>query len=162
MSRLQVRDMNNGEPVGTFSRERLVRSRTHVEKAAAWGLLAVSWLGSVVTAHGGWAVLLTAPSVGAAVIGLASQAVLTWLQWSYPDVWWVAWPARLVDALLTALGYGFLLIGGLTLLLAQTGLSAGRWPLLWFVVSVAGLVGWTILYLQSLLIAWYPESRLVQ
>ena len=160
MSRVRVKHMSNGQ-VGTFSRERLVRSRTGVEKAAAWALLAVSWLGSIVTAHGGWAALVASPSLALTGVGLVAQAVLTYLQWSYPDVWWVAWPARAVDALLTALGYGFLFIGGLTLLLARTGLSLAPWPMAWFVVSVAGLVAWAIIYLISLGVAYYPESRLV-
>ena len=53
-------------------------------------------------------------------------------------------------------------IGGLTLLLGRTGLGLDRWPMAWFVVSVAGLVGWAVIYALSLLVAWYPESRLVE
>lgn len=154
--------MSNGEVVGTFSRATLERNRTKVEVALAWIGFVVGWIGSVATAHGGWGNLLAAPSLGLACIGLGTQAVLTWLQWSYGDRWYIAWPARAVDATLTALGYGFLFILPLTVALSRTGLSLSLWPLLWFAVSIAGLVAWAVMWLISLVVAWYPERTLVR
>lgn len=161
MSRVQVRDMSNGE-VGTISREALVRNRTKVEKVLAWIGLVVGWIGSVSTAHGGWGNLIASPSLGLACAGLGTQALLTWAQWSYGDKRSIAWPARVIDATLTALGYGFLFIIPLTVALSRTGLSMTPWPVAWFVVSVAGLVAWAVIWVLALLVAWYPERTLVR
>ncbi len=157
-------DMHNDQILepGVISRAAIRRSRTGAEKALAWGVLALSWLGSVVMAHGGWAPFLAAPSPAAIGMGLAVQAVLTYLQWAYDDNRWVAWPARAIDALLTALGYGFLVVSGLAALIAVTGLPNLLWPLAWWWVTSAGLVAWVIVYLVSLLVAWYPEKTLVR
>lgn len=147
---------------GVISRAAVRRSRTTVEKALAWGVLALSWLGSVVTTSRGWTLFLTNPSPAAIGIGLAFQAVLTYLQWAYDDKRWVAWPSRAIDALLTALGYGFLFVGGLSDLFAVTGLPNLLWPLGWWMVTSCGLVAWGVIYLVSLLVAWYPEKTLVR
>mgnify|MGYP000954117115 FL=1 len=157
-------DMHNDQIIepGVISRAAVRRSRTTVEKALAWGVLALSWLGSVVTAHGGWAPFLAIPSPAAIGIGLAMQAVLTYAQWAYDDNRWIAWPARAIDALLTALGYGFLFVRGLAALFRATGLDSMIWPLGWWQVTTAGLIAWAIIYLVSLLVAWYPEKTLVR
>ncbi|GEM_PF-5467807 len=147
--------------VGTISRAALQRSRTNVEKIFAWGILALSWLGAIVTAHGGWNAMLTTPSIGAICGGIAVQVVLTYLEWAYDDIWYIAWPARLIDALTTALGYGFLFVGALALLFAPA-LPNTPWTLAWWIVTTCGLVAWGIIYLVSLVAAWYPEKTLVQ
>ena len=157
-------DMHNDQILepGVISRAAVRRSRTTVEKALAWGVLALSWLGSVVTTHGGWGSFLAAPAPAAIAIGLAFQAALTYLQWAYDDTRWIAWPARAVDALLTALGYGFLFVRSLALVFAITGLPNELWPLLWWQVTACGLVAWAIIYIVSFGIAWYPERTLVR
>lgn len=157
-------DMHNEHVIepGVISRAAVRRSRTTVEKALAWGVLALSWLGSVVTAHGGWTLLLASISPAATALGLAGQAVLTYLQWAYDDIWWIAWPARMIDAALTALGYGFLFVRGLAALFRITGLDSVVWPLGWWQVTTAGLIAWGIIYLVSLVAAWYPERTLVR
>lgn len=161
---IESKPLVNGQVVepGTFSRAHLKRSRTGVEKAFAWAILVLGWAGSVSTAHGGWLATITAFSLGATLIGLAMQALLTWLEWAYADVWYIAWPARAVDALLTALGYGFLFVGGMASLIAVTGVSSTRVFWLWWELSPAGWVAWVLIYLLSLAVAWYPEHTLVR
>lgn len=158
-------ELQNGREAraGALSRRALRRSRTAVETYLAWCLLAASWIGSIVVAHGGWAALLAGRwSWTALALGLAGQGLLTWLQWSYDDVWWVAWPARAVDALLTAAGYGPLLIAILAGWVAP-GLAARGW-LVAVVggVTTATAIAWCSCYLVSLFVAWYPEAKLVR
>jgi hypothetical protein len=94
----------------------------------------------IVTLHPNWA------AIGG---GFGVQILLTFLEWHYFDVPMVAWPARIVDTLATAIGYGPLVLVGLTAALASKAVPSPIYA------------AWTIIGLVSLLIAWYPESRLV-
>jgi hypothetical protein len=132
------------------SRAQLERGRGRVERLTAYIVLLVSFVGTIVALHGGWEVVLTSGlQVRALVGGVLLQVVLTWLQWSYHHIRALCWGSRLVDAALTAYGYGPLFIVALVGYLTERSIPQ---PL---------FAGWFILGLVSLLLAWYPESRLV-
>lgn len=137
------------------TREQLKRQRGSVERWSAWVVLFVSFLGSVVAFHGGWAPLIASLgtlqlNVSAWIAGLALQALMTFFEWHYFDRPLIAWGARVVDAATTALAYGPILFWlGLADALAARHVPDPVYAA-WFVV---GLV--------SLAVAWYPESRLV-
>lgn len=135
-------------------RATLRKQRGKIERSTAWIVLFISVLGSMATLAGGWVPLVGSfierdPLWSAVVGGLAIQALLTFLEWYYFDQPMISWPARLGDTLLTALGYGPLVLASLVSLLATRGISG------------ASYFAWLIIGLVSLLIAWYPESRLV-
>jgi hypothetical protein len=130
------------------SRATLDRQRGVVERWSALVVLTIGVLGTVVAFHGGWIpVLALHISIAALVGGLAVQGLLTYLEWYYNDRLLVAWGARVIDATLTAIGYSGLLVMPLADLLRNAPYPQH--------------VAWTIVWLVSLLIAWYPESRLV-
>jgi hypothetical protein len=137
-----------------ISRARLRKQRGAVERWTAWVVLFVSFLGTVVALHGGWpafiaSLLLLRPNVSALLGGLAIQGALTFLEWHYFDRPLIAWTARAFDTAATAVGYGPLVIVGLT-----TALLARAVPNAFY-------VAWGIIGLVSLAVAWYPETRLV-
>lgn len=130
------------------SRATLDRQRGAVERWSALVVLVIGVLGTVVAFHGGWAPVLALHISAAALIGgLAIQGLLTYLEWYYHDLLLVAWGARVIDATLTAIGYSGLLALPLADLLRDAPYPQH--------------VAWAIVWLVSLLIAWYPESRLV-
>lgn len=134
-----------------ISRAQLDRQRGLVERMSAYIVLLISGVGTVVALHGGWEPIIAgewrlAPFVGGALI----QAGLTWLQWSYYHVRGLSWPARIVDAGLTAYGYGPLFVGAISGYLTSRG-----------AVEIADVGAWIIIGLVSYGLAWYPESRLV-
>jgi len=136
-------------------RATLRKQRGKVERATAWIVLFVSALGTIATFAGGWEPLIASiralrPNWAAIAGGVGAQALLTFLEWHYYDVPLVSWPARFFDTILTALGYGplvaALLIGILTTRNAPLPFQ----------------LAWGIIILVSFLIAYYPESRLVE
>lgn len=136
------------------SRSRLRRQRGAIERWTALVVLFVSFLGTIVTFAGGWPPFLAGlrtfqPAWGAIGGGLFVQGLLTYFQWHYFDRRYVSFPARIADAVLTALGYGPLVIDALTLYL--TSRDAPQ-PL---------YLAWLVIGLVSYALAWYPESRLV-
>jgi hypothetical protein len=151
----------NNPPVRSAKESAIVRRATlrkqrgKIERATAWVVLFVSVLGTIATLAGGWTPLITSiralqPNWAAIVGGLAAQALLTHLEWHYFDVPLVSWPARLADTALTALGYGPLVVAALIGILAARG------------APLPFQLAWCIIVLVSLLIAYYPESRLVE
>lgn len=146
------------------SRAQLARSRGTIEKILAYGVLFLSFLGTVVAFHGGWARILNLQiSLGAIAAGLLAQLVLTFLQWAYKHNRLLCWGSRLVDAGLTAGGYGSIFVPIFLAFLAGLGVGAEQVVVLpWLGSTQVGLVGsWAIMGLVSLLAAWYPEDRLV-
>lgn len=151
--------LRNGEPEperrasykdsAVVSRARLRRQRGAIERYSAIVLLFVSFAGTIAALSGGWAALFSDPHITPIVGGLVTQAVLTHLQWHYFDKPHISRPSRVADAVLTALGYGPLLHTGLMGILATRGI-----PEPWY-------AAWAIIGLASYLLAWYPESRLV-
>jgi hypothetical protein len=146
---------------GKIRRADLERTRGPIERASAWLVLFGSLLGAVVTFHGGWAALFAQPSIGRIAAGVVLQLVLTWLQWSYYHNLVISWPARGVDALTTALAYGPIVHGDIAGWFVSGGAGtepvlAGLGPYSWAASSA-----WLVIYLASLVVAWYPESRLV-
>lgn len=131
-------------------RAQLERARGPVERVTAWIVLVVSFIGTIVVFHGGWTPILALHfSIGAILGGALLQGVLTWLQWAYHDNRLLCWGSRIIDAGLTAYGYGPLFIAVITAYLASRA------------VPFALYVGWFIVGLVSLAVAWYPEDRLV-
>lgn len=131
------------------SRARLRKQRGAIERWSAFVLLFVSFLGTIAALAGGWPALLSAPRIAPIVGGLAVQAGLTYLQWHYYDNRLLSRPSRMIDAALTALGYGPLFLTWLMGELAARGV-----PEPWY-------IAWAIIGLVSYGLAWYPESRLV-
>ncbi len=155
--------LESGKPVekvsrrkasAVVSRERLRKQRGGIERATAWIVLFISVFGTIAALAGGWTPLISGivtlkPQWAAIAGGLAIQVLLTFLEWYYFDQPMIAWPARLGDTIMTALGYGPLVFVALINLLASRNVPQFEY------------VAWGIIGLVSLLIAWYPESRLV-
>lgn len=155
MNPVRSKTMRDPKESAIISRARLKRQRGSIERWTAWVVLLVSFLGSVAALHGGWPPLIAsltaftphwAPLLG----GIAIQALLTYLEWHYFDVPLIAWGARLGDAATTALGYGPLVVVGLSAALTSQAVPEGD------------IAAWCIIGIVSLLVAWYPESRLVE
>lgn len=149
-----VRRSSGSKPSAVVSRAHLQQQRGVVERVMAWVVLLLSFLGSIVALHGGWVPFIQSLTdgplmLGALLGGILIQLVLTFLEWWYFDRLLLAWGARLVDTVLTTMGYGPLFVPPLAVWLGQQGAT---WP-----VGVA----WGIISLISLGVAWFPESRLV-
>jgi hypothetical protein len=135
-------------------RATLRKQRGTVERATAWIVLFMSFLGTIVAFHGGWDVLIDSvvnrqPNIAAWLFGFGLQLFLTFLQWYYYDNRIVAWSARGFDTWFTAVGYGPLFLAPLMAFLVARGIESP----LYFT--------WGMIGIASLLAAWYPESRLV-
>jgi hypothetical protein len=132
------------------SRAQIAKARGPVERATAWIVLVVSFVGTIAALYGGWAPILALQFSASAVLGgLLLQGLLTWLQWAYHHSRVLCWGSRIVDAGLTAYGYGPLFIAAL-----EDYLAARDVPLAFY-------AAWFLIGLVSLGLAWYPESRLV-
>lgn len=134
-------------------RTHLVQVRHKVERVLAVLVWCLSTLGTIVALHGGWGpVLALQISAGAIVGGFVIQGILTWIQWAYGDHKGnLLYLSSLgVDLAYTIRGYGPVIAPWLALWLASQGAPQ---PL---------LIGWLIVALVSFLMAWYPESRLVE
>jgi len=143
-----------GKASAITSRATLKKQRGAIERATAWIVLLVSFVGSIAVLHGGFAPMIDSLraghyNVGALVGGTIIQLVLTFLEWYYFDRFLISWGARVFDTATTALGYGPLFLAPLAAVLAARG------------VENALLPAWGIIILVSLGIAWFPESRLV-
>jgi hypothetical protein len=135
-------------------RATLRKQRGAVERASAWFVLLLSVIGSVAALAGGFVPLIAGiigrtPQWSAIIGGLGLQAILTFLEWYYFDSPLVSWPARLVDTVTTAIGYGPLFLAALVAFLVEQD------------VAQAGYVAWGIIGGISFLVAYFPESRLV-
>jgi hypothetical protein len=144
-----------GKESAIVRRATLRRQRGAIERATAWIVLFVSVLGTIAAMAGGWVPLIASiralqPNWAAIAGGAAAQALLTYLEWHYFDVPTISWPARIADTAATALGYGPLVAAPLIGALAARD------------IPLPFLLAWCIILIVSLLIAWYPESRLVE
>lgn len=145
-----------------FTRSGIRKQRGTVERATAFGVLVLSFLGSAAACSGGWALIVQGQGSGVGfAFGLLLQGLLTWMQWAYAGVRALAWPSRAVDAALTAAGYGPLVFGALASWIVANGASNTPANVLGWEVIPATLGTWCILWIVSLLPAWYPESRLI-
>lgn len=136
------------------SRAALRRQRGAIERYTAWLVLLVSFLGTIAAFSGGWVALIAAcralnPPWAAIVGGIAIQGLLTFLEWWYYDRPLISYPSRVADAVLTALGYGPLVLTWLGAALDARGISEPT------------IAAWSIIGVMSYALAWYPESRLV-
>lgn len=165
MAGVQSKPMRDPKESAIVSRARLRKQRGSIERWTAWVVLLVSFLGSVAALHGGWPPLIAslttltprwAPLLG----GIAIQALLTYLEWHYFDVPLIAWGARLGDAATTALGYGPLVVVGLSTALTPFFVAVPDPTVP--TVPEGDIAAWCIIGIVSLLVAWYPESRLVE
>lgn len=134
-------------------RAQLQRHRGKVERYSAWIVLFVSFVGSVVAFNGGWLnVAALKISIAGTLAGLILQIALTYLEWHYYDKPAVAWGARSIDTITTAIGYGSLLLVPLVKYFEGKSVST----------EGAILIAWLIIGIASFLVAWFPESRLVE
>ena len=148
-----------GQPA-TISRAKLRRQRAWVTWYGAWALLFLGWLGTLVATNGGWGnVLAGRITLTGTILAIVSQAILTWIQWSWSDHLIAAYISRALDAGLTALGYGSLVIAGMAAWFAAQGIPATIVVRDW---TLTGLLAWFILWLIALFPAWYPEHRLIR
>lgn len=150
---MSVRSQPASQPAkqsAIVSRSQLERARGPVERATAWIVLVVSFIGTIAALHGGWAPILALQFSASAILGgMLLQGLLTWLQWGYQHNRLLCWGSRIVDAGLTAYGYGPLFIATLVAYLTSRGVPAPPY------------VAWFLVGLVSLAAAWYPEDRLV-
>lgn len=158
---VRSKPMGDTKDSAIITQGQLKKQRGAIERWSAFVVLFLSFLGSVVAFHGGWLPLINSlralqPNWAMLIIGIGLQAGLTYLEWHYFDNPLIAWPARLVDAATTALGYGPLVHERLTL--ALTPEAAQQVP---EAIKQWGIASWCIIGLISLIIAWYPENRLV-
>ena len=136
------------------SRATLRRQRGNIERYSAWLLLLISFLGTIAALAGGWPALIARclafdPPWAAILGGILIQAGLTFLEWWYYDRPLVSYPARIADAVFTALGYGPLVLASIAAALVARGVDSPIW------------VAWAIVGVASYALAWYPESRLI-
>jgi len=136
-------------------RATLRRQRGAIERSTAWFVLVLSVIGSIAALAGGFVPLIAgimtrAPQWSAIIGGFMLQVLLTHLEWHYFDTPLVAWPARMVDTLTTAIGYGPLVIAALSAFLLARG------------VPLPLYAAWGIIGIVSFIAAYYPESRLVE
>jgi len=136
-------------------RATLRKQRSVIERATAWIVLFLSVLGTIAAFAGGFTPLIAGivartPNWAAISGGIGLQVVLTFLEWYYFDSPFVSWPARAIDTVTTALGYGPLVLVPLVAVLAGRGVPS--------VVTVA----WLLIGVVSFGVAYYPESRLVE
>lgn len=135
-----------------ISRATLDKQRGAFERFSALGLLFLSFAGTIAALSGGWTALRTEPRLAPIAGGFALQFVLTATQY-----WYGAgrgpWRYRLalcLDSALTAVGYGPLLVPGLSTYLLARG--AGE---------LADVAAWLIVAVAALLLAWWPERTLI-
>lgn len=135
------------------SRATLDRQRGAFERTAAIGILFFSFAGTVAALSGGWSVLATAPRLAPIAGGIALQAALTAAEWWYGSGRgrWRYRLALTIDAALTTIGYGPLIVPVLTPSIAARGAGDMASPLAWITVGVV-----------SFLIAYIPERLLIE
>lgn len=134
------------------SRATLDQQRGAFERLMAIGVLFFSFAGSVAALSGGWTELRSAPRLAPIAAGIALQVALTAAEW-----WYGAgrgrWRYRLalaIDAALTTVGYGPLIVPPLAGYFATKGMGDVALPLAWIVVSGV-----------SLAVAYFPERTLI-
>ena len=134
------------------SRAALDKQRGAFERMAAIGVLFFSFAGSVAALSGGWAELRSAPRLAPIAVGIAIQVALTAAEW-----WYGAgrgrWRYRLalaIDAALTTLGYGPLIVPPLTGYFASKGRD-----------DIAQVLAWIVVGGVSLAVAYFPERTLI-
>lgn len=134
------------------NRAKLDRQRGAFERFSALGVLFFSFAGSIAALSGGWSQLAGHPRLAPIASGVAIQAALTAAEWWYGDGRgrWRYRLALLIDASLTTVGYGPLIVPWLTPYLAARG--AG---------DLALYAAWGLAAIASGLIAWYPEQVLI-
>lgn len=135
-----------------FKRSDLVRNRGTVERWFAWVVLVFSLGGTIVVMHGGWEPVIGGRwSIPAILSGIAAQAVLTWMQWSYgqrrTSLLYLA--PLIIDGALTVWGYGPAVVPQFSIWLAAHS------------VPQAIAFAWAAMVLVSFAMAWYPETRLI-
>lgn len=133
-------------------RETLDAQRGAFERFSAFFVLFFSFAGTIAALSGGWTALRTAPAPAPILGGLALQGVFTVVEWWYgagrnP---WLYRAALCADSALTAVGYGSLIVSWLSAYLAARG--AGE---------IGDVLAWIVVGIASLLVAWYPEKRLI-
>jgi hypothetical protein len=146
----------SGKASAIVTRDHLKKQRGLIERTMAWLVLLISFVGAIAALHGGFAPLIASVrsgqyNIAALLGGVLLQLLLTFLEWYYFDIPKIAWGARIVDALTTAIGYGPLFLAPLALFLYNRGAD----------VMTATAGAWAIIGLASLGIAWFPEDRLV-
>lgn len=130
-------------------------SRPYFERYSSWALLALSFLGSVVAFHGGdWSAIRALQfRTGAVTGGLVLQSLCTYVEWSYrhrrfhPLYLFVL----ALDAGPTAIGYYPIVRDSLRYIAGVVGLQGSQATM--FVYIAIGIA--------ALLLAWVPESRLI-
>lgn len=133
-------------------RETLDAQRGAFERWSALVVLFFSFAGTIAALSGGWQALRTDPQLAPIAGGLALQGIFTAAEWWYGDGRgpWIYRIALCADAALTTVGYGPLIVPWLGGWAAARGASWAGEPVAWLIVGVV-----------SLLVAWYPEKRLI-
>lgn len=135
------------------SRAALDKQRGAFERFAAFGVLFFSFAGTIAAFAGGWSVLVSQPRIAPIVGGIAAQVALTAAQWWYGAGRGI-WRYRLalaIDAALTTLGYGPLVVPWLSLYLAARGVG-----------EVSEILAWGLIGVVSFLVAYFPEKTLIE
>lgn len=135
----------------SIRRQSLRQQRQWITWYLAWSLMLLGFVGTIVTANGGWGQLLSGRfSWNMTILAFALQVILTYVQWAWYDIRPLAYFSRTIDALFTALGYG-------SVIYVYAIDYFNGYDL--FFVSV---IYWLITFVLSVFIAWYPEYRLVR
>lgn len=134
------------------TRAALDKQRGAFERFSALGILFFSFAGTIAALSGGWSALASEPRIAPIAGGIAAQSALTAAQWWYGAGrgCWRYRIAVVVDAALTTIGYGPLIVPWLAPYLAARG--AGE---------VAPALAWGLIGVVSFLVAWYPERTLI-
>lgn len=135
-----------------ISRAALDKQRGAFERFTAFGLLFLSFAGTIAALSGGWSALRTNPRAAPIVGGIALQLVLTAMEYWY-GAGRGAWRYRValcVDSALTTVGYGPLFVPFLIPWLAGHSLGEMAMPIAWLIVAVVAFA-----------LAWWPEKTLI-
>lgn len=114
-------------------------------------LLVVGFIGTIVTANGGWDNVLSGKiTANGTIIAVILQIGLTISQWTYKDRRLTMVVSRAIDTALTGYGYGSIFANDTINYFDGIGVHFS-----WFVF-------WYLIMTVALGVSWYPEYRLVR
>lgn len=149
---MTVREVPTKKQSAVVSRAALDQQRGAFERFAAFGILFFSFAGSIAALSGGWTALFSAPRLAPIAGGIAVQAALTAAEWWYGSGRgrWRYRLALAIDAALTTIGYGPLIVPWLAPYLASKGIG-----------DLSPMLAWAVVGGVSLLVAYIPERILI-
>lgn len=138
------------KPSAILSSARLERQQPTFERAIGGAMLGLSIAGTVALFQGRWGM----PALGPLALGVAVQALLTYVQWMYRRrrLSWQYLAALIVDTGASVMGYVVVVLPPLRKLFTAAGFSA----------TLAGVGAWLFILAAAGFLAYIPERILVK